>query len=186
MRSLRFLPTFATLATALVVAVGCARSESVIALDRGGEDVDRLYDANLRSEVATDHINSPRIAGEDVRAALDAQVAYLDILVGVPSLRRNRPRRALTRACCDVMTIRPAGCPMDSAPHLCRSSEYRAVTTSTARFPCNVCLFAERFCTRGQSRVIESPCEMVLSRRNDYRSVRQASSSEIINHRRDS
>lgn len=186
MRSLRFLSAFAALLAALVVAVGCAGSELVIALDRGGEDVDRLYDSILGSGVITDHINGLRVAVEDVRAALDAQVAYLAVLVGVPSLGRNRSRRALTRACCDVMAIRPAGCPMGSVPHLWRIGDHRSATIAVVRFPRNVGLLAECFCTLGQSRMIESRCEIVLSRRTVCRSVRQASSSEVINSRRES
>lgn len=186
MRSLRFLPTFATLITALVVAVECAGSESQIAPDRGGEDVDRLYDSILGSEIATDHINGLRVAVEDVPAALDTRVAYLAILVGVPFPSKNRPRRALPRACCDLIVIRPAGCPMGSAPHMWRRSDYRSATTAVVRLPRAVCLLGERFRTRGQSRAIESPCEIVLSHRNDCRSVRQSSSSEILNHGRDS
>lgn len=178
MRSLCFLPTFATLATALVVAVGCARSELVIALDRGGEDVDRLYDSILGSVDAADHINGPRVAVDDVHAALN-------ILVGVPSPSRNRPRRALTRACCDLIVIRTAGRQMGGAPHLWRGSDYRSVTTAVVRRPRAVCLFGERFCPLGQPRAIESPCTVAISRGNDCRSVRQVLSSEIINSRRD-
>lgn len=54
----------------------------VTELAAGGEDVDRLYRQIVGAEYATGHTSTMRDDVDDVRAALDAQVAYLDSLIG--------------------------------------------------------------------------------------------------------
>ncbi|NMM83288.1 hypothetical protein B2J88_02745 [Rhodococcus sp. SRB_17] len=48
----------------------------------GGGDVDRLYQQIVGAELAIEHTTTVRGAVDDVRAGFDAQVAYLDSLIG--------------------------------------------------------------------------------------------------------
>ncbi|MCJ0907474.1 hypothetical protein [Rhodococcus sp. ARC_M6] len=54
----------------------------VTELAAGGGDVDRLYQQIVGSELAIGHTATLRGDVDDVRAGLDAQVAYLDSLIG--------------------------------------------------------------------------------------------------------
>lgn len=56
--------------------------QAVTELAAGGGDVDRVFKQITGSEYAADHTSAMRDDIDDVRAALDAQVAYLDSLIG--------------------------------------------------------------------------------------------------------
>ncbi|EID78237.1 MULTISPECIES: hypothetical protein [Rhodococcus] len=48
----------------------------------GGADVDRLYEDIVGAEYSIDRTSALRNDIDDIRAALEAQVAYLDSLIG--------------------------------------------------------------------------------------------------------
>ncbi|NMD64211.1 hypothetical protein HHU13_28735 [Nocardia globerula] len=54
----------------------------VTELAAGGGDVDRLYQQIVGAELSIEHTATLRGDIDDVRAGLDAQVAYLDSLIG--------------------------------------------------------------------------------------------------------
>ena len=54
----------------------------VTELAGGGGDVDRLYQQIVGAELSIEHTATLRSDIDDVRAGLDAQVAYLDSLIG--------------------------------------------------------------------------------------------------------
>lgn len=54
----------------------------VTELAAGGGEVDRLYQQIVGTELAIEHTATLRSDIDDVRAGLDAQVAYLDSLIG--------------------------------------------------------------------------------------------------------
>lgn len=56
--------------------------QAVTELAAGGGDVDRVYQQIAGSEYAAGHTSVMRDDIDDVRAGLDAQVAYLDSLIG--------------------------------------------------------------------------------------------------------
>ncbi|NRI68758.1 hypothetical protein FEZ60_24880 [Rhodococcus sp. MS16] len=54
----------------------------VTELAAGGGEVDRLYQQIVGAELSIEHTATLRSDIDDVRAGLDAQVAYLDSLIG--------------------------------------------------------------------------------------------------------
>ena len=48
----------------------------------GGQDVDRLYEDIVGAECSIERTSALRNNIDDIRAALEAQVAYLDSLIG--------------------------------------------------------------------------------------------------------
>ncbi|QEM25782.1 hypothetical protein D6M20_02215 (plasmid) [Rhodococcus qingshengii] len=56
--------------------------QSVTELAAGAADVDRIFGQIIGSDYAAGHTNAMREDIDDVRAGLDAQVAYLDSLIG--------------------------------------------------------------------------------------------------------
>jgi hypothetical protein len=56
--------------------------QAVTELAAGRGDVDRLYQQIVGAELSIEHTATLRSDIDDVRAGLDAQVAYLDSLIG--------------------------------------------------------------------------------------------------------
>jgi hypothetical protein len=64
------------------IGVALNNLQSVTELAAGAADVDRIFGQIIGSDYAAGHTNAMREDIDDVRAGLDAQVAYLDSLIG--------------------------------------------------------------------------------------------------------
>ncbi|UNN05262.1 hypothetical protein [Rhodococcus opacus] len=64
------------------IATSLHNLRAITEMATGGADVDRLYEGIVGAEYAVERTSALRNDIDDIRAALDAQVTYLDSLIG--------------------------------------------------------------------------------------------------------